>query len=99
MTMQPNQNPQQGNLQIKADDKTLQGVYTNAVQAQFTKEEFVLDCMNTFPPVATLNARVIMSPGHVKRLANMLVDLVKKYEGQHGVITEADAPAEIGFRA
>jgi hypothetical protein len=29
----------------------------------------------------------------------MLVDLVKKYEGQHGNIVEADAPAEIGFKA
>lgn len=95
--MQPTQNQQ--NIQIKADDKTLQGVYSNAVQAQFTKEEFILDCMNTFPPVVTLNARVILSPGHVKRLANMLVDLVKKYEAQHGVVTEAEAPAEIGYRA
>jgi len=94
--MQPNQNQQ---VQIKADDKTLQGVYANAVQVQFTKEEFVLDCMNTFPPVATLNARVIMSPGHVKRLANVLADLMKKYESQHGAIEEAAAPDEIGFKA
>ena len=94
--MQPNQNQQ---MQVKADDKTIQGVYANAVQAQFTKEEFVLDCMNMFPPVATLNARIIMSPGHVKRVANMLMGLVAKYEAQHGAVTEAEAPQEIGFKA
>lgn len=94
--MQPNQNQQ---VQIKADDKTLQGVYSNAVQVQFTKEEFVLDCMNTFPPVATLNARVILAPGHVKRLANVLADLIKNYEAQHGVIAAAEAPETIGFKA
>lgn len=97
--MQPNQNQNQNNLQIRADDKILQGVYSNAVQVQYTKEEFILDCMNTFPPAATLNARVIMSPGHVKRLANVLADIMKKYEVQYGVIAEAAAPEEIGFKA
>lgn len=86
-------------MQVKADDKTLQGVYSNAVQVQFTKEEFVLDCLNTFPPTATLNARVIMSPGHVKRLASVLAGMVKNYETQHGAIAEAEAPQEIGFKA
>ena len=85
-------------MQVKADDKILRGTYANAIQAQFTKEEFVLDCMNMFPPVATLNARLIMSPGHVKRVANMLAGLIKQYETQHGAITEAAAPDSIGFK-
>lgn len=92
-------NQPQNQLQLKADDATLKGVYANGVQVQFTKEEFILDCVNTFPPVATLNARLIMSPGHVKRLANVLAEVVKKYENQFGGITEADAPQEIGFKA
>ncbi|MEY4744369.1 MAG: hypothetical protein RL272_314 [Candidatus Parcubacteria bacterium] len=90
---------QDNQLKLKADDATLKGLYASAVQVQFTKEEFILDCLNMFPPVATLNARLIMSPGHVKRLAGVLADVVKKYENQFGAITEAEAPQEIGFKA
>ncbi len=86
-------------MQIRFDDKTLQGVYANAVQVQFNKEEFILDFMNTFPPMATLNARVILSPGHVKRLRNVLEEMVKKYEGSFGAVEAASEPAEIGFQA
>lgn len=97
--MEPIHNPQQQQLQVKADDKTIQGVYASTAQMQFTKEEFVLDFMNTFPPIATLNARVILSPGHAKRLANVLTDLVKRYEDQHGAVEASADPGEIGFKA
>lgn len=85
-------------LQVKADDKTILGVYSNSAQVQFQKEEFVLDFMlHNVPPVAMLTSRVILSPGHAKRLANVLAEVVKRYEAQHGVIAAAEAPAEIGF--
>jgi hypothetical protein len=90
---QPNQNQ----MQVKADDKALQGVYSNSAQVQFQKEEFVLDFLNQFPPMATLNARVILSPGHMKRLTAVLTETVKRYEAQYGVIAAAEAVAEIGF--
>ena len=95
--MQVNQQTQQ-QLQVKADDKTLAGAYANTAQVQFTKEEFVIDFMNMFPPIATLNARVILSPGHAKRLAHVLKDLVEKYEAQHGAVEASADPGEIGFR-
>lgn len=91
--------PNQQQVQVKASDEILRGVYANQVQAQFTKEEFVVDCMNTFPPVATLNARLILSPAHAKRMAVMLANLVKQYETQHGAIAATEQPNEIGFRA
>ena len=97
--MEPNQQPQQQQMQVKYDDKTLQGVYATQAQMQFTKEEFVLDFMNVFPPMATLNARIILSPAHTKRLAGVLADLVKRYEEQHGAVTASADPGEIGFRA
>lgn len=83
--------------QIKADDDILRGVYSNGAQVQFQKEEFVIDFLNQFPPVATLNARVILSPGHAKRLAAVLGEVVKRYEAQYGVVNAAEAPQEIGF--
>lgn len=96
--MQPVQQQQQ-QMQIKADDKTLQGNYSNAMQASFTAEEFVLDFMNIFPPTGTLNARVIVSPGHLKRMVAVLADSLAKYEATNGKIATAKDPGEIGFSA
>lgn len=96
--MQPTQ-PQQNQLQIKADDKILQGVYSNAMQVQHSKEEFVLDFMNVFPPAGTLNARVIVSPGHLKRMIAALAENLSKYEASFGKVDTAQEPAEIGFNA
>ncbi|MDD5083434.1 MAG: DUF3467 domain-containing protein [Candidatus Moranbacteria bacterium] len=94
MTQQPNQ------IQIKAADETLRGVYANATQVLHTREEFVLDFLNMFPPTGTLNARVIVSPSHLKRIAQTLQENLKKYEDAFGVIKTADAPADsIGFEA
>ncbi len=93
MNPQPNQNQ----MQVKADDVALRGVYSNSAQVQFQKEEFVIDFMNQLPPVTMLNARVILSPGHAKRLAAVLTDVVRRYEAQHGAVTASEAPAEIGY--
>ncbi|MEY4723099.1 MAG: hypothetical protein RLZZ324_612 [Candidatus Parcubacteria bacterium] len=92
--------PQPNQLQLKATDDVLKGTYSNLVQIHHTKEEFVLDCMTALPPAATLNARIILAPGHAKRLVQALADAVKRFEEQNGVITaSAEAPAEIGFKA
>ncbi|MFH1046866.1 MAG: DUF3467 domain-containing protein [Patescibacteria group bacterium] len=96
--MQPNQ-PNQNKLQLKADDATLRGVYSNNMQVAHTKDEFIIDFMNMFPPVATLNARVIVSPGHMKRMLAVIADNVKRYEEANGVIQAASAPDnEMGFK-
>ncbi len=93
------QQQNQKQLQLKADDATLKGVYTNNMQVAHTKEEFIVDFMNMFPPVATLNARVIVSPGHMKRMLAALAENVKRYEETHGVIEAANAPEnEMGFK-
>ncbi|MFC1662709.1 DUF3467 domain-containing protein [Patescibacteria group bacterium] len=95
----PQQNPQQKQVNIKATDAALQGVYANNIMLAHSREEFVLDFMNIFPPQGQLASRVIISPGHAKRLLKALEDNIKKYEKQHGNIKEA-APAgsEIGFK-
>jgi len=55
---QPNQNQQ---VQIKATDEKLKGEYSNAMQILHTKEEFVLDFLNIFPPTGTLNSRTFQT--------------------------------------
>ena len=85
------QNSQQQS-QIKAKDEVLTGVYSNAAHFLHTKEEFVLDFMTVFPPTGTLNSRVIMSPGHFKRMIRAMQESVEKYESQFGVIQESNQP-------
>ena len=92
----------QQQVQIRAKDDDLKGVYSNAMQVSHTHEEFVLDFYNLAPQgnVGSLSAKIIMSPGHMKRMVAALEDNVKKYEGQFGEIKVAEAPKqEMGFNA
>jgi len=85
-------------VQIKIDDKVLKGSYANAMQVAHTKEEFVLDFINLFPPQGVVTARVITSPGHLKRIIAALQDNIAKYETQYGRIEEAAAPPTIDIK-
>lgn len=86
-------------IQVKASDEVLRGVYANAAQVQHTREEFVLDFLNIFPPSGTLNSRVIVSPSHMKRIVAALSDNLGKYEAQFGSVTPSEAPTgSIGFQ-
>jgi len=97
-----NANQQTGGqqMQIKIDDQVLKGVYANALQIGHTKEEFILDFMNLLPPQGVAVARVLLSPGHMKRILAALQDNIKKYEEQFGKIEVAQAPStetKMGF--
>ena len=92
--------PQKQNkqIQIKAKDEVLEGKYANVAQVSHTKEEFVLDFMSIFPPAGVLNSRVIMSPGHFKRMILAMQDNLKRYEEKFGSIEKAEGPDTIhGF--
>lgn len=93
---QPEQSDQ---IQIKATDEKLKGEYANVMQVLHTKEEFVLDFLNVFPPSGTLNARVIVSPGHFKRMLAAMTENLAKYEAQFGKVEASEAPQNpIGFQ-
>jgi hypothetical protein len=101
MQNQQNNPNQQKQMQIKIDDNTLKGAYANAMQVSHSKEEFVLDYMNLSPHqgVGVITSRVIISPGHAKRMIAALSENLKKYEDQFGKIEEASAPNnELGFK-
>ena len=86
-------NPEQNqNINIKINDETLKGVYSNTMQVLHTKEEFVMDFMDVFPPNGIVAARVITSPGHMKRIARALQENITKYEAKFGAIEESKAP-------
>jgi len=88
----------QREIKIKFSDDVLSGVYANLTQITHTREEFVLDFANVFPPQGIVTARVIISPGHLKRIVKALGENMKKYEGKFGPVEEAKGPGEIGFK-
>jgi len=79
-------------IPIKMPDAILPGVYSNQMLVRHTKEEFILDFVNLFPPQGVVNARVIVSPGHLKRMIGALKDNLQRYETRFGPIIEAPMP-------
>ncbi len=86
-------------VQIRAKDDDLKGKYANMMMARHTKEEFCLDFISNFdPPI--LVSRILMSPGHLKRMIRALEENLKRYEEQYGEVEVAQKPdASVGFRA
>lgn len=79
-------------LQVKVPDRVVGGVYSNQMMVSHTREEFLLDFLNVFPPQGVVNARVIVSPGHLKRMIRALGDNLARYEKRHGAVPEAAPP-------
>jgi len=85
-------------MQVAMTDEILKGIYANNLSAGFSREEFVLDFMNLFPPKGMVNARIFLSPGHLKRVIGVLTNSLKQYEDKFGKIEVAKTPEnEIGF--
>ena len=68
------------------------GVYSNNMVVAHTKEEFVLDFLMVAPPAGAVTARVIVSPGHIKRILVALQENISKYENTYGTIQIAEEP-------
>jgi hypothetical protein len=90
----------QMDLQVQADEQTLNGRYSTMAQVTHTPEEFWIDFFAILPnpPMAKLLSRIILSPGHAKRLGSAILENVAKYESRFGTIDEAKASTpNIGF--
>lgn len=94
-----NQQPQKG-VTIEIPQQLKGGVYSNNMIVSHTREEFVMDFLMTSPSGTVVTSRVIMSPGHIKRVVAALQDNIKKYENNIGQITQAPAPTKrkLGFQ-
>jgi hypothetical protein len=79
-------------IKVRFPEKIMGGAYANHMIVLHTKEEFIMDFIMASPPAGSVTARVITSPGHMKRIINALQDNVKKYEEKFGKIKEAQAP-------
>lgn len=68
------------------------GAYTNNMVVSHTKEEFVMDFMFITAVDGVVTARLITSPGHLKRIIAALQENVKKYEATYGKIQLEESP-------
>jgi hypothetical protein len=81
------------NLNIKIGDEELKGRYSNLLRITHTREEFILDFVNLVPPQGAVTARIITSPGHLKRIVQALAQNLARYEEAFGPIPEAADPS------
>lgn len=86
--------PQQVKIQIDIDPTTANGTFINLAMVNFNENEFTLDLAYLQPqaPRATVRARAITSPKHMKRLMLAIQDAVQKYEQHFGVLDLGSSP-------
>lgn len=90
--------PEVKEIKVSFPQELQGGVYANNMVVTHTKEEFILDFLMVVPPAGAVTARVIVSPGHMKRILEALRDNVSKYENTFGTIQIAEEPkGKIGF--
>jgi hypothetical protein len=70
------------------------GVYSNNMAVSHTREEFIMDFLMLTPPSGTVTARVIVSPGHIKRIVRALQDNISRYEQEFGRIQISEAAGD-----
>ncbi|MBI1950143.1 MAG: DUF3467 domain-containing protein [Acidobacteria bacterium] len=83
--------PQPGTIQVIAGDVVARGTYSNNMLVSHTPEEFIIDWLLNSPAGMHLVSRVIISPGHVKRVIAALTDNLQKYEMNFGSVRSIDA--------
>jgi hypothetical protein len=81
-------------LEIELTNEEASGTYSNLVMITHSASEFILDFIAVMPglPKAKVVKRLILTPDHAKRLSAALIDNVKRYEEQHGMIDTKDRP-------
>jgi hypothetical protein len=89
-------------IEIKVDDTIAVGVFSNFANISHSPDEFILDFLfiNPSPPpgFGKLASRIIVSPGHAKRILSALAENVRKYEERFGEIKVVQIPDSIKNR-
>jgi hypothetical protein len=78
------QKPQQ--IQINTIDEMSRGKYANNMIVTHSSEEFMIDWLLNSPNGSHLVARVIVSPGHLKRIIQALITNLNNYEQKFGKV-------------
>ena len=81
-------------VQIEIDPATANGVFVNFAMVNHTDSEFTLDLLYLHPeaPKATVRARAILTPKHMKRLVSAMQENLGRYETMFGVVDAGPGP-------
>jgi hypothetical protein len=81
-------------VQIEIDPATANGVFVNFAMVNHTDSEFTLDLLYLHPeaPRATVRARAILTPKHMKRLVHAMQENLGRYESMFGAVDVSGAP-------
>ena len=93
---------QQGQINIKIDEKVGEGTYANFFVITNSPSEFIIDFGRVLPgiPDARIYTRVVCTPQHCKQLLNLLQKNIDGYESQFGEIKVQGLPENkpVGFK-
>ena len=87
--------PPQGMIQVVTGDEMSRGRYSNNMLVSHTPEEFIIDWLLNSPAGTHLVARVVVSPGHLKRIIGALTDNLQKYEANFGDVRAIEPTDQI----
>jgi hypothetical protein len=76
-------------LQINTVDEISRGRHSNNMLVSHGPEEFIIDWLLQSPNGVHLVSRIIVTPGHMKRIVSALQENLAKYEG---ALSGAEAP-------
>ena len=79
-------------IRVDFPKELIGGAYSNNMAVTHTKEEFVMDFLMIMPPSGAVTSRVIVSPGHMKRIVQALQENIQRYEDEFGSIQMAQVP-------
>ena len=89
-------------IEIKVDESIAEGVFSNFANISHSPDEFILDFLfvnpNPPPGFGKLVSRIILTPGHAKRILTALTDNIRKYEERFGEIKASQIPESIKKR-
>jgi hypothetical protein len=83
-----NEKPPESTQQIPiiTGDELSRGRYSNNMLVSHSPEEFIIDWLLNSPSGAHMVSRIIVSPGHMKRIIDALSDNLRKFENNFGSV-------------
>jgi hypothetical protein len=79
-------------MQISTSDEMSRGRYSNSMLVGHGPEEFIIDWLLQSHNGAHLVSRIIVTPGHMKRIVKALEENLFKYEQLFGEIRAVESP-------
>jgi hypothetical protein len=96
MANQPTGQPPQ-QIQVNTVDELSRGRFSNNILIAHTQEEFILDWMLNSPSGMHLVSRIVVTPGHVKRILGALSENLRRYEQTFGPVSLPEGTTEQTF--